>query len=114
MSTTNGQSVHANGGVRHQQEKVRVAIIGVGNCASAFVQGIHYYHDADPAQAVPGLMHVELGGYHVRDIEFTAAFDIDAEWRPRPRHAVALAAAFGACLALIAGSGPSPFLYFQF
>jgi myo-inositol-1-phosphate synthase len=79
VSTTNGQSVHANGGVRHQQEKVRVAIIGVGNCASAFVQGIHYYHDADPAHAVPGLMHVELGGYHVRDIEFTAAFDIDGE-----------------------------------
>jgi myo-inositol-1-phosphate synthase len=79
VSTTNGQPVHANGGVRHQQEKVRVAIIGVGNCASAFVQGIHYYHDADPAHAVPGLMHVELGGYHVRDIEFTAAFDIDGE-----------------------------------
>ena len=79
MSTTNGQSAHPNGDVRHQQEKVRVAIIGVGNCASAFVQGIHYYHDADPARAVPGLMHVELGGYHVRDIEFSAAFDIDAE-----------------------------------
>ncbi|MGA2319884.1 MAG: inositol-3-phosphate synthase [Solirubrobacteraceae bacterium] len=57
---------------------MRVAIIGVGNCASAFVQGIHYYRDADPAQRVPGLMHVDLGGYHVRDIEFTAAFDIDA------------------------------------
>src|ERR1035441_3835189 len=68
-----------NGAGRYQQEKVRVAIIGVGNCASAFVQGIHYYRDADPAQSVPGLMHVELGGYHVRDIEFTAAFDIDVE-----------------------------------
>ncbi|MHB1808949.1 MAG: inositol-3-phosphate synthase [Solirubrobacteraceae bacterium] len=56
---------------------MRVAIIGVGNCASAFVQGIHYYAEADPAERVPGLMHVDLGGYHVRDIEFTAAFDID-------------------------------------
>ena len=59
--------------------KVRVAIIGVGNCASSFVQGVHYYRDADPAEPVPGLMHVDLGGYHVRDIEFSAAFDIDAE-----------------------------------
>jgi myo-inositol-1-phosphate synthase len=67
-----------NGTARFQSEKVRVAIIGVGNCASAFVQGVHYYRDADPAQRVPGLMHVDLGGYHVRDIEFTAAFDIDA------------------------------------
>ena len=79
MSTTNGHSVHANGGVHQQQEKVRVAIIGVGNCAAAFVQGVHYYRDADPAEAVPGLMHVDLGGYHVRDIEFTCAFDIDSE-----------------------------------
>ncbi len=62
----------------HQSEKVRVAIIGVGNCACSFVQGVHYYRDADPAQRVPGLMHVDLGGYHVRDIEFTAAFDIDS------------------------------------
>jgi myo-inositol-1-phosphate synthase len=61
----------------YQQEKVRVAIVGVGNCASAFVQGVHYYADADPYHRVPGLMHVDLGGYHVRDIEFTAAFDID-------------------------------------
>jgi len=67
-----------NGAGRYQSEKVRVAIIGVGNCASAFVQGIHYYRDADPAERVPGLMHVDLGGYHVRDIEFTAAFDIDS------------------------------------
>jgi len=67
-----------NGRARYQSEKVRVAIIGVGNCASAFVQGVHYYRDADPAQRVPGLMHVDLGGYHVRDIEFTAAFDVDA------------------------------------
>jgi myo-inositol-1-phosphate synthase len=68
-----------NGGSRYQSEKVRVAIIGVGNCASSFVQGAEYYKDADPGQAVPGLMHVDLGGYHVRDIEFTAAFDIDAD-----------------------------------
>ncbi len=67
-----------NGKARYQQDKVRVAIIGVGNCASAFVQGVHYYKDADPNELVPGLMHVDLGGYHVRDIEFTAAFDIDA------------------------------------
>jgi myo-inositol-1-phosphate synthase len=68
-----------NGNGRYQNEKVRVAIIGVGNCASSFVQGVHYYRDADPAEPVPGLMHVDLGGYHVRDIEFSAAFDIDAE-----------------------------------
>ncbi len=68
----------SNGAARYQSEKVRVAIVGVGNCASSFVQGVHYYRDADPAQRVPGLMHVDLGGYHVRDIEFTAAFDIDA------------------------------------
>jgi myo-inositol-1-phosphate synthase len=67
-----------NGAGRYQSEKVRVAIIGVGNCASAFVQGVHYYRDADPNELVPGLMHVDLGGYHVRDIEFTAAFDIDS------------------------------------
>jgi myo-inositol-1-phosphate synthase len=67
-----------NGAERYQSEKVRVAIIGVGNCASAFVQGVHHYRDANPAERVPGLMHVDLGGYHVRDIEFTAAFDIDA------------------------------------
>ncbi|HLY84927.1 MAG TPA: hypothetical protein VKO84_00205, partial [Gaiellaceae bacterium] len=69
----------ANGTARYQSDTVRVAIVGVGNCASAFVQGVHYYRDADPAERVPGLMHVDLGGYHVRDIEFTAAFDIDAD-----------------------------------
>jgi myo-inositol-1-phosphate synthase len=68
-----------NGDARYQTEKVRVAIVGVGNCASAFIQGVHYYKDADPSQRVPGLMHVDLGGYHVSDIEFTAAFDIDVE-----------------------------------
>jgi myo-inositol-1-phosphate synthase len=59
-------------------DQVRVAVVGVGNCASSFVQGIEYYKDADPAQFVPGLMHVDLGGYHVRDVVFSAAFDIDA------------------------------------
>ena len=68
-----------NGGSRYQTDKVRVAIVGVGNCASSFVQGVQHYQDADPANRVPGLMHVDLGGYHVRDIEFTAAFDIDAD-----------------------------------
>ncbi len=68
-----------NGSSRYQTDKVRVAIVGVGNCASSFVQGVEYYKDADPAKPVPGLMHVDLGGYHVRDIEFTAAFDIDAD-----------------------------------
>jgi myo-inositol-1-phosphate synthase len=58
---------------------VRVAIIGVGNCATSLIQGVHYYRDADPAGAVPGLMHVEFGDYHVRDIEFVAAFDVDAK-----------------------------------
>src|SRR6202167_300027 len=67
-----------NGAARYQSEKVRVAIIGVGNCASAFVQGVNYYREANPDEDVPGLMHVDLGGYHVRDIEFTAAFDIDS------------------------------------
>ncbi|HEX6978185.1 MAG TPA: inositol-3-phosphate synthase [Alphaproteobacteria bacterium] len=58
--------------------KARVAIVGVGNCASALVQGIQFYGNADAADFVPGLMHVDLGGYHVRDIEFSAAFDINA------------------------------------
>ena len=58
---------------------VRVAIVGVGNCASALVQGVHYYKDADPGSRVPGLMHVQFGPYHVRDVEFVAAFDVDAK-----------------------------------
>lgn len=58
-------------------KKVRVAIIGVGNCASSLVQGVHYYQNAKPEDTIPGLMHVDLGGYHISDIEFTAAFDID-------------------------------------
>jgi myo-inositol-1-phosphate synthase len=76
---TNGHGPAANGSARYQEDKVRVAIIGVGNCASSFVQGVHYYRDADASEPVPGLMHVDLGGYHVGDIEFSAAFDIDAE-----------------------------------
>jgi myo-inositol-1-phosphate synthase len=58
-------------------DKVRVAIIGVGNCASSFVQGVQYYKNAKDNDFVPGLMHVNLGGYHIKDIEFSAAFDID-------------------------------------
>ena len=72
----NGNS--ANGTARYQRDKVRVAIIGVGNCASAFVQGVEYYRNADSTQDGPGLMHVDLGGYHVGDIEFSAAIDIDS------------------------------------
>ena len=58
---------------------VRVAIVGVGNCATSLIQGVEYYKDADPAGNVPGLMHVEFGQYHVKDIEFVAAFDVDAK-----------------------------------
>ncbi len=68
----------ANGKARYQHDKVRVAIIGVGNCANSFVQGVHHYRDADAKEPVPGLMHTDLGGYHVNDIEFTCAFDINA------------------------------------
>ena len=57
---------------------IRVAIAGVGNCASSLVQGVEYYRDAEPGETIPGLMHVVLGGYHVRDVEFVAAFDVDA------------------------------------
>ncbi|NUR94694.1 MAG: inositol-3-phosphate synthase [Kribbellaceae bacterium] len=58
---------------------VRVAIVGVGNCASSLVQGVEYYRNADPNERVPGLMHVDFGGYHVRDVQFVAAFDVDAK-----------------------------------
>ena len=58
---------------------IRVAIVGVGNCASSLVQGVEYYKDADPRSTVPGLMHVQFGDYHVRDLEFVAAFDVDAK-----------------------------------
>ena len=75
-AASNGAAT-TNGATRHQTDKVRVAIIGVGNCASAFVQGVEYYKNADAKEPVPGLMHTDLGGYHVNDIEFTCAFDIN-------------------------------------
>ena len=80
MSTNgHGSDAVSVNGHRVDDGKVRVAIVGVGNCANSFIQGVHYYKDADPADPVPGLMHVDLGGYHVRDVEFVAAFDIDSE-----------------------------------
>ena len=72
MASTNGKA-------RRGDDKVRVAIIGVGNCASSLVQGVEYYKDANPDEFVPGLMHVDLGGYHISDIEFTAAFDVTTD-----------------------------------
>ena len=63
--------------------KVRVAIVGVGNCASSLVQGLEYYKDADDAARVPGLMHVRFGDYHVSDVEVVAAFDVDGAQRRR-------------------------------
>ena len=62
-----------------EDKKIRVALIGVGNCASALVQGVHFYRDAADDAFIPGLMHPRLGPYHVRDIEFTAAFEINAK-----------------------------------
>src|SRR3982074_1141512 len=59
--------------------EVRVAIVGVGNCASSLIQGVEYYHNADATATVPGLMHVKFGQYHVRDVKFVAAFDVDAK-----------------------------------
>jgi myo-inositol-1-phosphate synthase len=79
MSTENGSDNGAANGHLIDDGKVRVAIVGVGNCANSLIQGITYYADADPNEEVPGLMHVDLGGYHVRDVEIVAAFDIDAE-----------------------------------
>jgi len=58
---------------------IRVAIVGVGNCAASLVQGVQYYKDADPGETIPGLMHVEFGQYHVGDVEFVAAFDVDGK-----------------------------------
>ncbi len=75
MAKSNGSG---NGRPR-SEDTVRVAIIGVGNCANSLVQGIEYYREAEPNTLVPGLMHVDLGGYHVRDIEFTAAFDVTTD-----------------------------------
>jgi myo-inositol-1-phosphate synthase len=68
-----------NGSSARSEDRVRVAIIGVGNCANSLVQGVEYYKDAPEDELVPGLMHVNLGGYHVRDIEFTAAFDVTTD-----------------------------------
>src|SRR6187397_379134 len=73
---------HENGkqnGQGRPDDRVRVAIVGVGNCANALLQGVEYYKDAPDDQFVPGLMHVDLGGYHVRDVEFTAAFDVTTD-----------------------------------
>src|SRR3989304_4900159 len=67
------KSVH----LRRSMGEINVAIIGVGNCASSLVQGVHYYRKAKEGEFVPGLMHVNLGGYHISDIRFVAAFDID-------------------------------------
>jgi myo-inositol-1-phosphate synthase len=72
MASTNGKA-HVS------DDRVRVAIIGVGNCANSLLQGVQYYREADADDFVPGLMHVDLGGYHVRDIEFTAAFDVTTD-----------------------------------
>jgi myo-inositol-1-phosphate synthase len=68
-----------NGSPPRSEDRVRVAIIGVGNCANSLVQGVEYYKDAPADEFVPGLMHVDLGGYHVSDIEFTAAFDVTTD-----------------------------------
>ena len=76
MATTNGSK--QNGKAR-SGDKVRVAIIGVGNCANSLLQGVEYYKDAPSDQFVPGLMHVDVGGYHVGDVEFTAAFDVTTD-----------------------------------
>src|SRR5207244_5438647 len=75
MAQTNGR----NNGKARSRDKVRVAIIGVGNCANSLIQGVEFYKDADPSEFVPGLMHVDLGGYHVKDIEFSAAFDVTTD-----------------------------------
>ncbi len=72
MAETNGST----NGKERSKDKVRVAIIGVGNCANSLLQGVEFYKDAKPDESVPGLMHVDLGGYHISDIEFTAAFDV--------------------------------------
>ena len=72
MASNNGKS----NGKTPSKDKVRVAIIGVGNCANSLLQGVQYYKDASPDDSVPGLMHVDLGGYHISDIEFVAAFDV--------------------------------------
>ena len=77
MADKNGKN--ATNGTRRNDGKVRVAIVGTGNCASSLVQGRYYYENAKDGDFIPGLMHVNLGGYHIRDIEFVAAFDVDKE-----------------------------------
>jgi myo-inositol-1-phosphate synthase len=72
-------SGNGNGKVNATDDKVRVALIGVGNCANSLLQGVEYYKDSPDDEFVPGLMHVNLGGYHVRDIEFVAAFDVTTD-----------------------------------
>jgi myo-inositol-1-phosphate synthase len=72
MTAENGKQ----NGRRNLEDRVRVALVGVGNCANSLLQGVEYYKDAPDEQFVPGLMHVNLGGYHIRDIELTAAFDV--------------------------------------
>ena len=74
MASTNGSKNGARA-----KDKVRVAIIGVGNCANSLLQGVEYYKAAKPEDSVPGLMHVDLGGYHIRDVEFSAAFDVTTD-----------------------------------
>jgi len=78
MPSKNGRAASAPK-TSPSRKAVRVAIVGVGNCASSLIQGVRYYRNANEADKVPGLMHVNLGGYHIRDIEFVAAFDIDKE-----------------------------------
>jgi myo-inositol-1-phosphate synthase len=75
VASANGKG--ASNGHRPTDGKIRVAIVGVGNCASSLVQGRYYYEDAKDGDLIPGLMHVNLGGYHIRDIDFVAAFDVD-------------------------------------
>ena len=77
VASSNGSS--ASNGHRPSDGKIRVAIVGAGNCASSLVQGRYYYENAREGDFIPGLMHINLGGYHIRDIEFVAAFDIDKE-----------------------------------
>jgi myo-inositol-1-phosphate synthase len=77
--TNAGDGSNGTDGTRPSDGKIRVAIVGVGNCASSLVQGRYYYTDAKQGDFIPGLMHVNLGGYHVRDVEFVAAFDVDRE-----------------------------------
>src|SRR5438046_4026182 len=75
MTQQNGKQ----NGTGRLDDRVRVALVGVGNCANSLLQGVEYYKDSPDDQFVPGLMHVNLGGYHIRDIEFTAAFDVTTD-----------------------------------